>query len=215
MCDLLPIVNVIDFVVTNITIALPLFQRGQEEPVERVELYSDEEDYTSGEEGSDSEPMENPLDDIPSQIRRPRISRPLKSRSGSSKSGLGSSAAARQRNIRQKFVALLKRFKVPDTEDLDQEQVDKIDLESKLEEGSVDPAEIEDLFNELESFSDSDGPGIPGDSASIGSTPKPSLKPFFNSSRNLLHEAVVTANIPGKFPGRVSAERFRIILHAN
>ena len=184
-----------------------------------MELYSDEEDYTSGEEGSDSEPMENPLDDIPSQIRRPRISRPLKSRSGSSKSGLGSSAAARQRNIRQKFVALLKRFKVPDTEDLDQEQVDKIDLESKLEEGSVDPAEIEDLFNELESFSDSDGPGIPGDSASIGSTPKPSLKPFFNSSRNLLHEAVVTANIPGKFPDRVvvwgGASRYSSLRNSN
>ena len=142
--------------------------------------------------------MENPLDDIPSQIRRPRLSRPIKGRSGSSKVGLGSSNAARQRNIRQKFVALLKRFKVPDPEDLDQEQVDKIDIEGKLEEGSVDPAEIEDLFDELESFSDSDGPGIPGDSASIGSTPKPSLKPFFNSSRNLLHEAVVTANTQGK-----------------
>ena len=173
------------------------FQREREETSERVELYSDEEDYSSAEEGSDSEPMENPLDDISSQIRRPRLSRPMKGRTSSSKMGLGSSAAARQRNIRQKFVALLKRFKVPDAEDLDQEQVDTIDLEGKLEEGSVDPAEIEDLFDELESFSDSDGPGIPGDSASIGSTPKPSLKPFFNSSRNLLHEAVVSANTPG------------------
>ena len=157
-------------------------------------MYSDEDDYTSPEEGSDSEPMENPLDDIPSQIRRPRPSASIKRRSGSSKSGLiGSSAAARQRNIRQKFVALLKRFKVPDPDELDQEQVDKIDLDRKLEEASVDPAEIEDLFDQLESLSDSDGPGIPADSASIGSTPKPSLKPFFNSSRNLLHEAVVTA----------------------
>ena len=126
--------------------------------------------------------MENQLDDMPSQIRRPRALRQLKSRSGSSK-GFGSSAAARQRNIRQKFVALLKKFKMPDPEDLDQEQVDKIDLQGKLEEGSVDPAEIEDLFDELESFSDSDGPGIPGDSASIGSTPKPSLKPLKNEKK--------------------------------
>ena len=40
------------------------FQREREETSERVELYSDEEDYSSAEEGSDSEPMENPLDDI-------------------------------------------------------------------------------------------------------------------------------------------------------
>ena len=78
--------------------------------------------------------MENQLDDMPSQIRRPRALRQLKSRSGSSKVGFGSSAAARQRNIRQKFVALLKKFKMPDPEDLDQEQVDKIDLEGKLQE---------------------------------------------------------------------------------
>ena len=157
--------------------------------------------------------MENPLDDISSQIRRPRLSRPMKGRSSTSKMGLGSSAAARQRNIRQKFVALLKRFKVPDAEDLDQEQVDTIDLEGKLEEGSVDPAEIEDLFDELESFSDSDGPGIPGDSASIGSTPKPSLKPFFNSSRNLLHEAVVTANTPGKFKSTKNSKHHSNFFH--
>ena len=59
-------------------------------------------------------------------------------------------------------------------------------LDQKLEEGSVDPAEIEDLFEQLEGLSDSE-PDV--DTISIGSTPKPSLKPFFCSSRNLLQEA--------------------------
>lgn len=49
----------------------------------------------------------------------------------------------------------------------------------------MDPAEIEDLFEQLEDLSDS-GPDV--DTISIGSTPKPSLKPFFNSSRSLLQQ---------------------------
>ena len=57
-------------------------------------------------------------------------------------------------------------------------------------EGTVDPAEIEDLFDQLEDFSDS-GPDV--DTISVGSTPKPSLKPFFNSSRNILNEARAAA----------------------
>ena len=153
------------------------FQGVQEEAVDRVEMYSDEdEDYSSPEEGSDSEPM---LEDLP----RSRLLR--KGRGSSSKTAAalmgGPSAAARQRNIKQKFVALLKKFKVTDPGDLDHDQ----SLDQKLEEGSVDPAEIEDLFDQLEDLSDS-GPDL--DTISIGSTPKPSLKPFFCSSRNLLQE---------------------------
>ncbi len=56
---------------------------------------------------------------------------------------------------------------------------------SNFSEGTVDPAEIEDLFEQLEDLSDS-GPDV--DTISIGSTPKPSLKPFFNSSRSLLQQ---------------------------
>lgn len=58
--------------------------------------------------------------------------------------------------------------------------------------GDVDPTEIEDLFEELEDLSDS-GPEI--DTMSISSTPKPSLRPFFSSSRSLLQE---TLNVPGE-----------------
>jgi len=43
--------------------------------------------------------------------------------------------------------------------------------------------EIEELFDELEDLSDS-GPDL--DTMSVSSTPKPSLRPFFSSSRSLL-----------------------------
>lgn len=50
--------------------------------------------------------------------------------------------------------------------------------------------ELDALFQELESLScgegDDSGPDM--DSLSIGSTPKPSLRPFFTNSRNMLHE---------------------------
>jgi len=54
--------------------------------------------------------------------------------------------------------------------------------------GDMDPADIEDLFEELEDLSDS-GPDL--DTLSILSTPKPSLRPFFSSSRtNMIHEGI-------------------------
>merc|ERR1719186_525168 len=94
-----------------------------------------------------------------------------------------SNSAARQRNLRQKFVALLKRFKVNEPEELHAFK-HKEQLHS---EGTVDPEEIEDLINELEDLSDS---GPDGDNISVGSTPKPSLRPFFSSSRSLIREAL-------------------------
>ena len=60
----------------------------------------------------------------------------------------------------------------------------------------VDPEEIEDLLNELEDYSDY-GPDL--DTGSVGSTPKPSLRPFFSSSRSLIREAL---DNPSKPAGR-------------
>lgn len=56
----------------------------------------------------------------------------------------------------------------------------------------MDAVDIEDLFEELEDLSDS-GPEM--DTMSISSTPKPSLRPFFSSSRSLLHDGF---SAPGK-----------------
>ncbi|CAG2060724.1 unnamed protein product, partial [Timema podura] len=60
-----------------------------------------------------------------------------------------------------------------------------------LSRGDLDPTEIEDLFEELEDLSDS---GQELDTMSISSTPKPSLPPFFSSSRSLLQESL---HVPG------------------
>jgi hypothetical protein len=106
------------------------FQSVSEEGADRVEIYSDEdEEYTSPEEGSDSEPM---LDDqVPSHssARRLLSSARKQARGGKSASMAVTSAAARQRNLKQKFVSLLKKFKVTDPEELDQEQAS---LDQKL-----------------------------------------------------------------------------------
>merc|ERR1719244_1845070 len=119
---------------------------------DRVELLdSDEEDdFSSPEEGSDSEPM---IEDMRSNSVR-RKSKGL------------SNSAARQRNLRQKFVALLRRFKVNEPEDL---RALKNNTEQDSQVNDVDPEEIEDLLNELEDYSDY-GPDL--DTTSVGSTPK-------------------------------------------
>merc|ERR1719228_2673706 len=129
----------------------------------------DDEDFSSPDEGSDSEPM---IEEI-----RPN--------SGRRKSAKGlSNSAVRQRNLRQKFVALLRRFKVKEPEDL---RALKDNTEQNSQVNDVDPEEIEDLLNELEDYSDY-GPDL--DTTSVGSTPKPSLRPFFSSSRSLIREAL-------------------------
>ncbi|XP_060856298.1 phosphofurin acidic cluster sorting protein 1 isoform X2 [Metopolophium dirhodum] len=127
--------------------------------------YSDEdEEFSSGEEASDSEPT---LED---RRRKKNIA----------------TGNARQRNLKQKFIALLKRFRV--NEDLHSLENDRETISQKLSGGDMDPADIEDLFEELEDLSDS-GPDL--DTLSILSTPKPSLRPFFSSSRtNMIHEGI-------------------------
>ncbi|XP_059609911.1 phosphofurin acidic cluster sorting protein 2-like isoform X1 [Phlebotomus argentipes] len=90
-----------------------------------------------------------------------------------------------QRNFKQKIVALLKRFKVP--EELD----GGVSRHSGRGERVLDA-----LYQELESLScgegDESGPDM--DTVSVGSTPKPSLRPFFTNSRTMLHE-----NLMGDF----------------
>ncbi|XP_011142665.1 phosphofurin acidic cluster sorting protein 2 isoform X3 [Harpegnathos saltator] len=119
--------------------------------------FSDEEEEFSSEgeaEGSDSEPT------LEVHRRKNRGKIPTN---------------ARQRNLKQKFIALLKRFRVSEELEHDQEEIGQ-----KLSGGDM---EIEELFDELEDLSDS-GPEL--DTMSVSSTPKPSLRPFFSSSRSLL-----------------------------
>jgi len=113
--------------------------------------------------------------------------------------------------LKQKFIALLKRFRVSEELEHDQEEIgqklsgtyinkqiliiNKIECKKLMQmilrnielKRSVilkgGDMEIEELFEELEDLSDS-GPEL--DTMSVSSTPKPSLRPFFSSSRSLL-----------------------------
>ncbi|CAB0003442.1 unnamed protein product [Nesidiocoris tenuis] len=126
--------------------------------ISRIGDFSDDdEDYSSNDEGSDSEPM---LEDH--RVRKNSIP----------------PSAVRQRNLKQKFISLLKRFRV------NEEQ-----LGLDADRGDMDAAEIEDLFEELD-LSDS-GPEI--DTMSVTSTPKPSLRPFFSSSQTLVSDQLLTS----------------------
>ncbi|XP_011265529.1 phosphofurin acidic cluster sorting protein 2 isoform X3 [Camponotus floridanus] len=133
-------------------------KRLMNDPNERLcQEFSDEEEEFSSEgeaEGSDSEPT------LEVHRRKSRGKIPTN---------------ARQRNLKQKFIALLKRFRVSEELEHDQEEIGQ-----KLSGGDM---EIEELFDELEDLSDS-GPEL--DTMSVSSTPKPSLRPFFSSSRSLL-----------------------------
>jgi len=145
--------------------------------------YSDDEDeFTSNEDASDSEPMGHiHHDDHRTPPRHPQRPRLKQNRAKILPN-------ARQRNLKQKFIALLKRFKI--TEDLqglareaggiDRTKLTGADLE-------MDAGDIEDLIDELEDLSDS-GPEM--DTLSVTSTPKPSLRPFFASSRSLAPASV-------------------------
>ncbi|XP_045609462.1 phosphofurin acidic cluster sorting protein 1 isoform X8 [Procambarus clarkii] len=160
--------------------------------VDLVEVYSDDdEDYSSQDEGSDSEPI---LED---GSRRTHHHLRSSARSKSLPPN------ARQRNLKQRFIALLKRFKVPEAlQAFDQDQ----ELDPRTG-GEVDEAEIEDLFDELEDLSDS-GPEV--DTISITSTPKPSLRPYFSSSRSLLNEGgtYLRLKVPGALcPRGIKADK--------
>lgn len=81
---------------------------------------------------------------------------------------LGPALASRQRNLKQKFISLLRRFKVTDEV-----------LQSAVNDFNGPDANqsfVEELFDEVENLSDSD---LDIDTISIQSTPKPKLKPFF------------------------------------
>ncbi|XP_034250250.1 phosphofurin acidic cluster sorting protein 2 isoform X2 [Thrips palmi] len=158
---------------------------------DRVGDFSDEdEEFSSNEdgveeaEGSDSEPM---LEDNVGRRALQRQRQRQAARAGAIPTN------ARQRNLKQKFISLLKRFRVSeDLQGLDHDQ-EELAMSHKLSAGGMDATEFEDLMEELGELSGSDsGPEV--DTLSMSSTPKPSLRPFFSSSRSLVHD---TLNVPG------------------
>ncbi|XP_045483785.1 phosphofurin acidic cluster sorting protein 1 [Harmonia axyridis] len=82
-------------------------------------------------------------------------------------------------NLKQRFVSLLRRFRVADSE-------------GGRGADLTNTSDIQALFQELESLSCDEDSGGEQDTMSISSTPKPSLRPFFSSSKSLLDSSSQT-----------------------
>ncbi|GAB1601472.1 phosphofurin acidic cluster sorting protein 2 isoform X15 [Argonauta hians] len=95
---------------------------------------------------------------------------------------------SRQRNFKQKIIALLRRFKASE-EALDSE------ADHELVDPDHNPHDIEDLLVDFDDLSDS-GPEL--DTLSVTSTPKPQLRPFFTDRGNLIEVTDVPKASPVK-----------------
>lgn len=84
---------------------------------------------------------------------------------------------SRKNNIRQRFITLLRKFKVPEEEGLSSQSASAAMVHTDKE--------LQDLFEELENMSDS-GPELAVDEISIGSNPRPVLRPYFTRSKEVL-----------------------------
>ncbi|XP_043931822.1 phosphofurin acidic cluster sorting protein 1 [Protopterus annectens] len=130
-----------------------------------IDNYSEEEEesYSSEQDGSDDPVHVQDLfyeDEDERKVKKTR--RKLTS----------AAAITRQPNIKQKFVALLKRFKVSDEVGFGLEHVSREQIQEVEED-------LDELYDSLEMYNHSDsGPDIE-ETESILSTPKPKLKPFF------------------------------------
>ncbi|XP_017279828.1 phosphofurin acidic cluster sorting protein 2 isoform X2 [Kryptolebias marmoratus] len=120
----------------------------------------DDDSYSSEQEASDDAVHAQDIYDEDDEVRKPKKPR---------RKMIRTTSITRQPNFKQKFVALLKRFKVTD-EVLDSDPVDQT---QEVEE------DLDLLYDSLEVYNQSDsGPEI-DDNDSVLSTPKPKLKPFF------------------------------------
>ncbi|XP_066503673.1 phosphofurin acidic cluster sorting protein 2 isoform X2 [Hoplias malabaricus] len=128
-----------------------------------MDNYSEDDDdsYSSEQEASDDAVQAQDLYDEDDDVQR----KPKKSR----RKMIRTTSMTRQPNFKQKFVALLKRFKVSD-EVLDSDPVDQT---QEVEE------DLDLLYDSLEVYNQSDSGPEMEDNESVLSTPKPKLKPFF------------------------------------
>lgn len=134
----------------------------------------DDMDDFSQSEGSDSEPLdENGASGLKWRKRRTKPS--LSSENPSN---------AHQRNLKQKFIALLKKFRIPDSEASDSEEHYRAALEKEFIEAAVNE-QIDNDEDDIFDFDDSDSTQE-FDGFSISSTPRPGLKPFFSSKTTLV-----------------------------
>ncbi|KAG7484934.1 hypothetical protein MATL_G00055490 [Megalops atlanticus] len=132
-----------------------------------IDNYSEEEEesYSSEQEGSDDPVHSQYLFDEEDEVRKKKPRRKLTSTSASI-------SRVNQPNIKQKFVALLKRFKVSDEVGFGLEHVSREQIQDVEED-------LDELYDSLEMYNPSDSGPEMEETDSILSTPKPKLKPFF------------------------------------
>uniref|UniRef100_A0A096LZ23 Phosphofurin acidic cluster sorting protein 1 n=1 Tax=Poecilia formosa TaxID=48698 RepID=A0A096LZ23_POEFO len=131
-----------------------------------IDNYSEEEEesYSSEQEGSDDPIHGQYLYDEDDEVRKKKPRRKLPPNA--------SSTRATQPNIKQKFVALLKRFKVSDEVGFGLEHVSREQIQEVEED-------LDELYDSLEMYNPSDSGPEMEETDSILSTPKPKLRPFF------------------------------------
>ncbi|XP_021120217.1 phosphofurin acidic cluster sorting protein 1 isoform X3 [Heterocephalus glaber] len=130
-----------------------------------IDNYSEEEEesFSSEQEGSDDPLHGQDLFYEDEDLRKVKKTR---------RKLTSTSAITRQPNIKQKFVALLKRFKVSDEVGFGLEHVSREQIREVEED-------LDELYDSLEMYNPSDSGPEMEETESILSTPKPKLKPFF------------------------------------
>ncbi|CAB1315949.1 unnamed protein product [Coregonus sp. 'balchen'] len=131
-----------------------------------IDNYSeeDEESYSSEQDGSDDPAHSQYLFDEEDDMRKKKHRHKLTS--------AASITRAHQPNIKQKFVALLKRFKVSDEVDFGLEHVSQEHIRDVEED-------LDELYDSLEMYNPNDSGPEMEETDSVLSTPKPKLRPFF------------------------------------
>uniref|UniRef100_A0A8C9Z1Z1 Phosphofurin acidic cluster sorting protein 2-like n=1 Tax=Sander lucioperca TaxID=283035 RepID=A0A8C9Z1Z1_SANLU len=131
---------------------------GQADRSPDMDNYSEEDDdsYSSEQEASDDAVHAQDLYDEDDEVRKPKKSR---------RKMIRTTSMTRQPNFKQKFVALLKRFKV--TDEVSVKRIIEVEEDLDL------------LYDSLEVYNQSDSGPEMEDNESVLSTPKPKLKPFF------------------------------------
>lgn len=150
--------------------------------IDRPDVYSDEDDFTSAEDASDSETIEE--GNVRDRFRRKINDRKSRKQfSNDDKFRTVVPSNVQQRNLKQKFISLLKKFRLPDSEAYDSEEKFQEALEKELMSSTQEPPDIDEFFDdeEIDDLDDLSDSGQEFDDVSISSTPKPSLRPFFSS----------------------------------
>ncbi|KAK7105060.1 phosphofurin acidic cluster sorting protein 1-like [Littorina saxatilis] len=145
----------------------------------------DYNEFSSNDEMSDSEPMM--IDE-----HRPRKAGRIKSRPAT--------VTSRQRNLKQRFRALIRKFKLSE---------DVLELDSEADhDPDNNPPDIDEMLDELDDLSDS-GPEI--DTISVMSTPKPRLRPFFTGRSTTPEVEIPSKHDPSTPTSRMSYDSENVV----